>query len=230
MRLGNWGRMNLDVQTLFLLTIPLAAVFGLLHAACWLRWRDRASLWWMAADGSGAGALVLVLLRWLPAWVTFVLGPTVIVVSGLLLWLGFRCMARQSLPLRKFTVASLAFFVLYGVLRSLVGDQGFLFVLSYLVLGTVNAGIAVDLTRASAPGRRFACRILAVMFLLHALFYLFRGATSFLVKPVVAVLDMTGLQSVTVLVALFTVSSWNLGALWLTAQQRQGPVGARVDV
>lgn len=221
--------MSLDVRTLFVLVIPEAVAFGLLHGACWLRWRDRASLWWMASDWLGASAAILVLFRRLPAWVTFTFAQTAIVVSGLLLWLGFRCMTRRSLPLRGFAVATLAYFGLFYVLRSFVGDIGFLFVLASLALCIVNAGVAADLATVPLMGQRFACRILAVMFLCHALFYLFRSTTSFLAKPAAVFLDMAGLQSVTMLVVLFTVCFWNLGALWLTARQHQEFAMTRVD-
>lgn len=210
--------------------VPLTVVFGLLHGALWLRWRGHTSLWWMASDWLGAGAVILILLRGiLPAWITFPFAQTAIIASSLLLWQGFRCMTCRPLPLRAFAVVTLVYFGIFYILRSSVEDIGFFLVFAYLALFAVNAGVAIDLARAPLASQRFAYRLLALMFLCHALFYLFHSAISFLAKPSAVFLDMTGLQSVTILVVLFTASFWNLGALWLTVQQHRPLAMTQVD-
>jgi len=208
--------MNFDVRTLFLIAIPIGFAFSILQAAHWLRWRDPASLWWAATDGLGtAGAVLLLSNQWLPAWIARSLAQTAIFASGLLMWLGFRRFAGQPLPLRIFAVVSLVYFGAFEALRSFVNDLAPLIVLSSFGHGMQHAGIALDLARAPQFDHRRLRAVLVTVFVLQALFYLFRSATAVTVDSDAVFLNTTGLQSATLLIAILGVVLWNVAALWM---------------
>jgi hypothetical protein len=61
------------------------------------------------------------------------------------------------------------------------------------------------------------------VFVLHALFYLFRSATAVTVEAGAEFLHTVGLQSATLLFGLANVLLWNAAALWMVAERRRGP-------
>ena len=208
--------MKLDVGTLFAIAVPLGFVCGLLHFAFWLRWRERALLWWGAADWVGTAGALLLLSR-----AARVPGNTVLVASSLMVWAGFRCFAGQSLPLRAFALATVAFLAGFLALRTLVPDLALAVVYCSVAFGLIRAGMALDLGRVQLPDPYRVRRLLAVMFVLHALFYLFRSTTAAILEASAEFLDTGGLQAATLLFGLFDVLVWNLAALWLVGHRRQ---------
>ena len=220
--------MKLDVGVLFLIGIPMALVFGMLQVAFWLRWRDRALLWWASADGLGtAGVLLLLSSELHPAWVAArSVAETALFASGLLLWLGFRCFAGQPLPLRSFAAITLAYLAMFQAVRSLVPDLALLIVLASFAHGLLHAGIAFDLARARLPDPLRVRALLVLAFALHALFYLFRSVTAVTVEAGAEFLHTAGLQSATLLIGMANVLLWNVAALWMMGERRRGPGAA----
>jgi len=203
---------------LFLIGIPIGFAFSVVQAAHWLRRREPASLWWAAADGLGAAGVVLLLSnQWLPAWIGRSLAQTAIFASGLLMWLGFRRFAGQPLPLRIFAVVSLLYFGVFEALRSFVNDVAPLIVLSSFGNGIQRAGVAVDLARTPQVDHR---RLRAVL-VLQVLFYLFRSATAVTVDSDAVFLNTTGLQSLTLLIAILSAVLWNTAALWMVGDRHR---------
>ena len=74
-----------------------------------------------------------------------------------------------------------------------VNDLAFLIVLTSFGLSIVNAGVVVDLARASLVVRTRMDTCLVTLFVLHALFYLFRNATAATVASGAVFLHTAGL-------------------------------------
>ena len=219
--------MKLDVGVLFMIAVPLGLACGILQAVFWLRWRERELLWWSAADGLGTvGAILLIIGELFPAWSARSVAETALFSSGLLLWLGFRRFAGQPLPLRSFAVFALVYFAAFEVLRSFTQDLAVLIVLASFAHGLMHAGIAFDLARAQFVDRLRVRAFLVAVFVLHALFYLFRSATAVTVEAGAEFLHTVGLQSATLLFGLANVLLWNAAALWMVAERRRGPAAA----
>jgi hypothetical protein len=220
--------MKLDVGALFLVGVPMALVFGLLHFAFWLRWRRGELLWWASSNGVGSAAVLLLLARELhPTWIAArPVAETALFASGLLLWLGFRRHAGQPLPLRSFTACTVLYLVLFQALHSFFPDLAALIVLASFGHGLVHAGAAFDLARARRPDPLRVRAIVVVVFALHALFYLFRSATAVTVEAGADFLHTDGLQSATLLFGLVDVLIWNAAALWMAAERRRDFVAA----
>jgi len=215
--------MKLDVGVLFLMGVPLALVCGMLHLVFWRRWRQRALPWWAISDGVGvAGVLLMLSVELRPAWgAVRPAAETILFASGLLLWLGFRRFAGQSLPLRGFTAATLLYYAAFAALRAFFPDLAALIVLASFAHGFVHAGVAFDLARAHLPEAPRMRPFLVVVFALHALFYLFRSATAVTVDAHAEFLHTAGLQSATLVIGLANVLIWNLGALWMAARRQR---------
>ncbi|MFI4979164.1 MAG: hypothetical protein ACHQIO_02335 [Nevskiales bacterium] len=215
----------MDVGALFLIGIPLGVAFGILQAAFWLRWRQRELLWWAAADWLGVAGVLLRLSgvsgASIPPWVVQSLAETALFASGLLLWLGMRRFARQSLPLRTFAALAFLYFVAFEALRSFVQDLAALIVLASFAHGLLHAGVALDLARAPLTGRSRVRGFLVAVLVLHALFYLFRSATAVTVEPGAEFLHAVGLQSATLLFGLANVLLWNSAALWMVGERQR---------
>jgi len=214
--------MKLDVGVLFAVGVPLGLVFAGLHYAFWLRWRERALLWWASSDLLGSASVVLYLSSALrPAWAAArSTAETGLFASGFLLWLGFRRHAGQSLPLRTFAALTVIFLVVFQALRCWAPDVALLIVLASFGHGATHAGAAFDLARARLPDPLRVRALLAVVFMLHALFYLFRSATAVTVEAGADFLHTAGLQNATVLFALVVVVIWNVAALWMASERR----------
>lgn len=219
--------MKLDVGMLFLFGIPLGLVCGFLQIAFWLRWRQRELLWWAAGDWLGAAGVLLLLSGLsgasLAPWFSRSLAETALFASGLLLWLGMRCFAGQALPLRTFAAFALIYFAMFEALRSFVQDLAVLIVLASFAHGLMHAGIAFDLARAPFVDRLRVRAFLVAVFVLHALFYLFRSATAVTVEAGAEFLHTVGLQSATLLFGLANVLLWNVAALWMVGERRRAP-------
>lgn len=214
---------RLNVGVLFAVGVPLGLLCGVLHFAFWLRWRERALLWWAAADGIGTLGVLLMLARdALPGWLARSVGESLLFASGLLLWLGFRRFAGQALPLRAFAAASLFYLAAFQALLSGFPDLAALIVLASFAHGLVNAGIAFDLARAQLAEAPRLRAVLAAVFALHALFYLFRSVTAVTVEANAEFLNAAGLQSATLLFGLVNVLLWNAVALWMAGERRRG--------
>ena len=219
--------MKFDVGTLFLIGVPLGLVCCLLQLLSWRRRRDRASLWWALSDGIGtAGVLLLLSYQWLPLWIARSVAETIMFGGGLLLWLGFRRYAGQPLPLRLFTAATLAYFVVFESLRSLVDDLAALIVLASFAHGFLHAGVAFDLARARLATGLRVLAFMVTVFALHGLFYLFRAVTAFTVEAGAVFLHTDGLQNATLLFGLINVVLWNAVALWLVRERHRARAGA----
>jgi hypothetical protein len=212
--------MKFDVGTLFLIGVPLGLGCCILQLASWKKWRDRASPWWAAADGVGTvGAVLMLSYRWLPLWMTRSVAETLLFGGGLLLWLGFRRFAGQSLPLRLFAAFSLLYLALFQSLWSLVDDLAALIVLASFGHGLLHAGLAFDLARARLAASLRMRAFLVLVFALHALFYLFRAVTAVTVEAGAVFLHTVGLQNATLLFGLVNVAVWNAGALWMVRER-----------
>jgi hypothetical protein len=202
----------------------------MLQAALWLRWRDPASLWWAAADGLGVvGVILLISAQWLPAWIARSMANTIIFSSGLLVWLGFRRFYGQAWQWRFFAAGALLYFAVFELLRSFVNDLAPLIVFASFGHGLPRAGVAVDLVRSPLPADQRRLRAaLTTVFVVQALFYLFRSATAVTVDSGAAFLNTKGVQSVTVLVSLLSVLLWNAGTLLMVGHRYR--TGAAVQM
>jgi hypothetical protein len=212
---------------LTLIGLLLALGCCILQLAFWLRWRDRALLWWAAANGIGAaGGILLLSPQWLPPWIARSMANTTVFGSGFLLWLGFRCFGGQRLPLRAFAAVTLVYFAAFETLRALVDDLASLIMFSSFLHGLQEAGIAFDLARAQLVDRLRVRSVLLLVFVLHALFYLFRGVTAVTVEPDAVFLHTVGLQAATLLFILFNLALWNAAALWMVGERRRASAAA----
>lgn len=217
--------MKLDVGVLFLLGIPLALVCGVLHYALWRRKREPALLWWAWSDWIGLAAVPLILaVQVRPAWIALrPLGDTILFASGLMLWLGFRRFAGQSLPLRTFSAGVVAYFIAFEALFLYFPDLAALIVLASFGHGILHAGVAFDLSRAQLPEGARVQPFLVAVFALHALFYLFRSATAVTVEAGAEFIHTGGLQNATIIFGLVNVLIWNVGALRMAARRAALP-------
>jgi len=223
--------MKLDVGVLFLIGLPLGLVCCMLHVGFWLRWRDRALLWWASSNGLGVvGALLMLSYVRLPSETVRSVAETALFASGLLLWLGFRCLAGQSLPLRAFAAATLIYLAGFELLQSFVNDLAALIMLASFGHGILHAGVAFDLGRSQLADRLRVRTALVVVFALHALFYLFRSVTAVTVEAGADFLHTVGLQSATLLIGLINVVLWNAGALWMAGERHRAPAAPQAKV
>jgi len=224
--------MKLDVGMLFLIGIPLGLVCGIVQIAFWLRWRQRELLWWASSDWLGTAGALLMLSGLsgtsVPVWIARSLAETALFASGLLLWAGMRRFAGQPLPLRAFAVATLIYFVAFHALLSFAPDLAVLIVYCSFAHGLLHAGIAFDLARAPSVAHVRGRTFLVALFVLHALFYLFRSATAVTVEAGEEFLHTVGLQSATLLFGLADALLWNVAALWMMGERQRAPavVGA----
>lgn len=213
--------MHVPAAPLLLVGISIATSFGLLQVAFWLLRQHEASLWWAAADGVGTvGALLILPLGWMTLWITQSAADTAIFASGLLLWLGYRRVAGQPLPLRTFAAFTFVFFLVDAGLRLLVGDLTIQMVFVALALALVNGSIAVDLSRAPRVSHPRLRVFLVALFVLQALFYLFRGTVSVTIVSQ-EILRTSILQGATVLLVLVKVVWWNVDALCSTPRRHR---------
>ena len=214
---------------LFRIGGSLALLFGSVQFAAWLRWRNRASLWWTAANCAGTvGATLFLGHGILPDWAGRSVANTLILTAILMVWLGFRSFAGQPLRPLAAAMAALLFLLVFETLRQLAQDLGVLILCASLALGLVNALTALDLARAW-PGQTLRLRkFLVWVFSLHALFYLFRMVTAFTVEASTEFLTLAGVQAATLLLGVAEVLIWNTCSIWMAAEHRRGAVTSRI--
>lgn len=110
-----------------------------------------------------------------------------------------------------------------------VNDLAFLIVLTSFGLSIVNAGVVVDLARASLVVRTRMGTCLVTLSVLHALSYLFRNATAVTVASGAVFLHTAGLQSATLLFGLLSILLWNAGGLWLVSGRHRARGGVKAN-
>jgi len=113
--------------------------------------------------------------------------------------------------------------VSFEILIISVNDLAFVIMLTSFGLSIVNAGVAVDLARTPLVVRTRVGTCLVTLFVLHALFYLFRNATAATVASGAVFLHTAGLQSATLLFGLLSILLWNAGGLWLVSGRHRAP-------
>jgi hypothetical protein len=216
---------------LFRIGGALTLLFGSVQFFAWLRWRNRASLWWTAANCTGtAGATLFLGHGILPDWAGRTAANTLILSATLMVWLGFRSFTGLPQRPRTAAAAALLFLVVFESLRLLAHDLGALILCSSVALGLVNARTALDLARAwPGPTQRLR-QFLVWVFALHALFYLFRMVTAFTVEAGTEFLTLAGVQTTTLLLGVAEVLIWNTSSIWMVAERRRGAVTAPVAV
>ena len=215
--------MTVDVQLLAVLGLPLAYLFGFLQLALWLAHRERRiHLFWGVANlVSAVGATLLVARTVLPLWITSSLANAILLAGGLVLWSSMCRFAGREPPWRTFVTAVVLFFILFQALWTLTSDLGARVLLASLATAAVNAGVAFELLRAQQDQPLRMRALLSALFALHALFYLFRAATAVTLDSSMDLLQATGIQNLTILLASIKVVLWNLGAILMARELRQ---------
>jgi hypothetical protein len=213
--------MHFIVQTFYLAALPIALLLGLFQLGLWLRDRRQTTVaYWAASDLIGfVGALLVVLRGQVPWWVSSALGNSVLVASGFVLWAGMRQFGGLKVPVRAFTICTLSFFVVFHGMWFLTQDLALRVLWTSIMLGAINAGIAFDLGRSQQQQHLRTRSLLATIFALHALFYLFRSVTAVTLEANDEFLHSGGIQNLALVIGTVKLLAWN-GLVLLMLRER----------
>lgn len=215
--------MTVDVRLLAVLGLPLVYLFGFLQLGLWLAHRERRiHLHWAAANLiSALGATLLVTRTVLPLWVGTSLANAILLAGSLAIWGAMRHFAGREPLWRAFITAVVLFFIAFQGLWLVTSDLGVRVLLASLATAAVNACVAYELLRAQQDQPLRLRAFLSALFALHALFYLFRAATAVTLDRSMDLLQATGIQNLTIVLASIKVVLWNLGAILMARELRQ---------
>lgn len=215
--------------TFHLAALPAALACGLMQLAFWLRDRRQpAFAWWAASNLVGfVGAALMVARAYVPWWMSSALGNSIIIAASLLVWGGMLRFARRPAPVRGFAVFALAFFAVFHGMWFLTHDLALRVLLTSVGLGLVNAGTAIDLVRSQRACLLHTRSLLAALFALHAVFYLFRSVTAVTLEADDEFLRSGGIQNLALVIGTVKLLVWNLGVLFMWRELRRAEVRPR---
>lgn len=215
--------MTVDVRLLAILGLPLAYLFGFMQLGFWLYRRERRMhLHWAAANLVGAlGATLLVLRHHLPLWMTTSLANTVILASTFVLWMSMARFAGHARSWRPFVLSIAVFFCLFQGLWSITDDLGMRVLLVSLASAVANAGVAWELLLGQQQQRLRSRAVLSLVFMLHALFHLFRAATAVTLDASKDFLQANGIQNLAITITAIKLVAWNIMAVMMVREQQR---------
>lgn len=216
--------MTVDVRLLAIVALPLAYLFAFMQLGFWLYRRERrVHLYWALANLVGAlGATLLVLRHHLPLWITTSLANTIILASTFMLWMSMARFAGHARSWRPFVFSVGVFFCLFQGLWAITDDLGMRVLLVSLASAIANAGVAWELLLGQQQLRLRSRGVLSLVFVLHALFHLFRAATAVTLDASKDFLQANGIQNLSIIITAIKLIAWNvLAVLMVREQQRQ---------
>ena len=135
--------------------------------------------------------------------------------------------ARRPVPVRGFAVSALVFFAVFHGMWFLTQDLALRVLLTSVGLGLANAGIAIDLVRSQRERHLRTRSVLAAVFALHAMFYLFRSVTAVTLEANDEFLRSGGIQNLALVIGTVKLLAWNLGVLVMWRELRRAESGTR---
>ncbi len=214
--------MELDLRTLFVITLPTALIFAGVQLAVWAQRRSESSLGLWAACNfvGGVGGFLFGLHGIAPAWVSMSLSSALLLSSLTVTWAGMRLFADKPMPLAWMIALPLLEVLVLDLPPEWKDDLRWRTFVNSMALGSLNLVVAGSLLRAQREETLRARLFLIGVFAGHGLFYFYRALHAGQLeagKDIVEVSDT--LQSLTLLLGNLKAAAFNIGALLMLYQR-----------